>query len=213
MDFKLEELSSLQNSRVKLKIMKGHFVTEHTHVNTYIDISALTNHYREARETAKLLVTNYQMSTKVDTIVCLDGTRLIGGFMAEILGSTGLGNVNSGQDIAVITPSPVSHRQMVFRDNTKKMVEGKNVLVLAGSITTGENVLQATSAVLYYKGAVTGICAIFSNVSKVAGMNVHSAFTGRDLPDYKSYRTPECPLCVQQKKIDALVDSYGYSLL
>ena len=213
MEFRLEDLRSPQNPKVRIKVMKGHFATEHTHVNTYINISTVTNRYQHARETAKLLAENYQFSTKVDTIVCLDGTRLIGAFIAETLAGAGMGNINSGENISVITPEIINRRQMVFRDNTKRMVEGKNVLILAGSITTGENVLQATSAVIYYKGAVSGICAVFSNVSKVAGMSVCPIFTSKELPDYKSYSITDCPQCKQGRKIDALVNSYGYSLL
>lgn len=213
MELTLKDLSSQRNPKVRIKIMKGHFATEHTHVNTYIDISSVTNRYKHARETAALLIENYQMSTRVDTIVCLDGTRLIGAFMAEMLGGSSLGNVNSNTDISVITPEVVNHGQMIFRDNTRRMVEGQNILILSGSITTGENLLQAISAAIYYKGKVTGICAIFSHLSKVAGMTVHSAFSGRDIPDYKSHRIAECPLCQQGRKLDALVNSYGYSLL
>jgi len=213
MELRLENLRSPQNTKVRIKIMKGHFATEHTHVNTYIDISTVTNRCHQAREAAMLLAENYQMSTKIDTIICLDGTRLIGAFMAETLAGSGISNVNGGENISVITPEIINRRQMVFRDNTKRMVEGKNILILAGSITTGESVLQATSAAIYYKGAVTGICAIFSNISKVAGMTVHSIFTSKELPDYKSYSIIDCPLCKQGRKLDALVNSYGYSLL
>lgn len=213
MEFRLEDLESTKNQKVRIKIMKGHFATEHTHVNTYIDISTVANCFQEAREAAKLLVENYQMSTKIDTIVCLDGTRLIGAFMAEFLSSAGMGNLNGGKNIAVITPELINRRQIVFRDNTKRMVESKNILILAGSITSGENVLQATSAAIYYKGKVTGICAVFSHVNKVAGMEVHAIFTGKDLPEYQSYGIADCPRCRQGRRIDALVNSYGYSLL
>jgi len=213
MEFRLEDLRSPQNKKVSIKIMKGHFATEHTHVNTYIDISTVTNRYQQAREAAMLLAEKYQMSTKIDTIICMDGTRLIGAFLAESLAGSGISNVNSGENISVITPEIINRRQMVFRDNTKRMVEGKNILILAGSITTGENVLQATSAVIYYKGKVAGVCAMFSNISKVAGMTVHSIFTSKELPNYKSYSITDCPLCKQGRKLDALVNSYGYSLL
>jgi len=213
MELKLKNLSSPQNTNVSIKIMKGHFATEHTHVNTYIDISTVTNQYQQARESAKILVENYQLSAEIDTIVCLDGTRLIGAFLAESLADAVIGNLNRGENISVITPEIINRRQMVFRDNTKSMVEGKNILILAGCVTTGENVLQATSAAVYYKGRVTGICAIFSNISKVAGITVHSIFTGKELPGYKSYSITDCPLCKQGMKLDALVNSYGYSLL
>ena len=70
------------------------------------------------------------------------------------------------------------------------MVENKQVLILAASITTGKSVKQAIESVLYYGGRVCGISAIFSSVNKIAGMEVNTIFTSSDLPHYRAY-SPE----------------------
>jgi orotate phosphoribosyltransferase len=40
---------------------------------------------------------------------------------------------------------------------------------------------------------------------------VDSVFTRDDLPDYRTYSLQDCPLCKEGRKIDAIVNSYGYS--
>ena len=42
---------------------------------------------------------------------------------------------------------------------------------------------------------------------------MNSLYSQSDLPDYASYSAHDCPLCKQGIKIDALVNSYGYSML
>ena len=36
-------------------------------------------------------------------------------------------------------------------------------------------------------------------------------FNPNDIPGYKSYKAHECPLCKEGKKIDALINSHGFS--
>lgn len=212
-DLSLNDLRSPKNPKARIKLMRGHFAGEHAHVNTYIDISTVTCRFKHAMETARVLSDKYLITTKIDTIVCLDGTRLIGAFLAEILSKAGVGSYNDNANISVITPEIVNRGQMIFRDNTRRMVEDKDILILAGSITTGENVLRAVSAAIYYKGRVTAIASIFSAANKVAGIEVNTIFTLKDVHDYEAYSASDCPLCRKGIPIDAIVSSYGYSLL
>ena len=100
---------------------------------------------------------------------------------------------------------------MIFRDNIQPMLRDKNVLLLFSSITTGKTVNRALECVQYYGGKVVGICTIFSAVEKTHGFAVASIFSKADLPDYQTYPVQECPECAKQRKIDAIVNSFGYS--
>lgn len=193
--------------------MHGHFASTHAHVNTYIDISTVTCRHNNAREAARVLSETYLLTTKVDTIVCLDDTKLIGAYLAEQLSQSGTGSINEGVNISVVTPEIVSRGQMMFRDNTRRMIEGQDVLVLSGNIITGETMLRAINTVLFYSGKVVGVCAVFSDITKVAGVNVESIFTMRDVVGYKAFSVQDCPMCREGRKLDAIVNSYGYSLL
>ena len=84
-------------------------------------------------------------------------------------------------------------------------------MILAASVTTGYTANAAIEAIKYYGGIVAGVASIFATVDNCAGHIVHSVFNPNDLTDYASYPSHECPMCKNGEKIDALVNSFGYS--
>ena len=140
MDTNFEDLRSWKNPKARVKIMKGHFVTTHSHVNTYIDLSTMKSRCNNARETAKVMAEPYLASTEIDTIVCLDGMEVVGTFIADILSRPGTVSINTGKNISVVTPETDRAGQMIFRDNTKRMIDGQRILIVAGLITTGKTI-------------------------------------------------------------------------
>lgn len=196
-----------------LRVSKGHFATSHSHINYYIDVTTQKSRLSEARAVAKELVSYYHINTIVDTILCLDGTEVIGTCLADELTKEDFVNMNAHQTIYIVTPEHTTGSQLLFRDNIAPMITGKHVLILAASVTTGYTAEAAIEAIQYYNGIVAGVAAIFATEEQCGGYPVHSAFNPKDLPDYASYSSHECPLCKQGLKIDALVNSYGYSKL
>ena len=202
-----------KGQNLSLRVAEGHFATSHSHINYYIDVTMQKSRLSEATAVAKELVSYYNNNTVVDTVLCLDGTEVIGTCLADELTRGGFRNMNSHQTIYVVTPEHTSGSQLFFRDNLIPMIAGKNVLVFAASVTTGYTAEAAAEAIRYYGGRVAGICSIFSTVNECAGHTVRSVFDTNDLGAYKSYPSHECPMCREGKKIDALVNSFGYSKL
>lgn len=202
-----------KNRELFLRVSKGHFATSHSHINYYIDVTTQKARLSEAQAVARELVSHYKTNTIVDTVLCLDGTEVIGTCLANELTKGDFVNMNAHQTIYVVTPEHTTGSQLIFRDNIIPMIAGKNVLILAASVTTGYTTQAATEAVQYYGGIVAGICSIFATVDECAGHAVKSIFDTKDLPDYWSHVSHECPLCRDGKKIDALVNSFGYSKL
>ena len=196
-----------------LRVSKGHFATSHSHINYYIDVTTQKARLSEAQALAKELVSYYSTSTVVDTILCLDGTQVIGTCLAEELTNGNYLNLNAHQTIYVVTPEHTTGSQLFFRDNIIPMITGKNVLILAASVTTGYTAQAAIEAIKYYNGAVAGVCAIFATLDECAGYPIYSVFDPNDLGDYATYPSHECPLCKKGQKIDALVNSFGFSKL
>ncbi|MCI5556231.1 orotate phosphoribosyltransferase [bacterium] len=196
-----------------LRVAKGHFATSHSHINYFIDVTIQKTRLSEARAVAQELVSYYTHTTIVDTILCLDGTEVIGSCMASELTRDGYTNMNAHQTIYVVTPEHTTGSQLLFRENTAPMIAGKHVLILAASVTTGYTAQAAVEAVNYYGGQVVGISSIFSTVDECAGYPVRSIFDPKDLGDYQSFESRECPWCKAGQKIDALVNSFGYSSL
>ena len=202
-----------KRNNLLLRVSKGHFATNHSHINYYIDVTMQKNRLSEAQAVAKELVSYYNTTTIVDTILCLDGTQVIGTCLAEELTKENFRNMNAHQTIYVVTPEHTTGSQLIFRDNTVSMIQGKCVLILAASVTTGYTAQSAAEAIQYYGGMVAGISAIFATADTCAGHPVRSVFNPNDLTDYASYGAHECPMCKEGKKIDALVNSFGFSKL
>lgn len=200
-------------SELFLRVAKGHFATSHSHINYYIDVTLTKFRLSEARAAAQELVRSYRGTTIIDTILCLDGTEVIGACMGSELTKAGYSNMNAHQTIYVVTPEHTTGSQLIFRENTAPMIQDKHVLVLAASVTTGYTVQGAVEAIRYYGGEPAGVTAIFATVNECAGYPVASIFDPHDLPDYQSYDAHSCPWCKEGKKIDALVNSFGYSSL
>lgn len=201
------------NSKLVLNVYKGHYATAHSHINYYIDIAQTKSSLAQAQLVAKKLAESYKSNTLVDTILCLDGTEVIATCLAKELTSLEWASVNSGRDICILTPEHNAGSQLFFRDNTAPMIAGKCVLVLAASVVTGFTALSAIESVNYYGGRVTGITSIFATVKSVRNIPVVSVFNDKDLPGYAHTAANECPLCRKGEKINALVNSFGCSML
>lgn len=209
------ELTNLpvQRGKVPLRIARGHFATNHSHINYYIDITYQKTRLSEAKDSAAQLVSRFVSDATVDTVLCLDGTAVLGTCVAEELTKTGFPTINMHQTIYVVEPEYNANSQIIFRDNIKPMITGKHVLVLMASVTTGFTAKRSIEAIGYYGGKVAGVASIYRAVDEVAGYPICSVYSVADLPDYESFDYRECPYCRQGKKIDALVNSFGYSAL
>ena len=209
------ELQHLTRTKgnVPLRVAKGHFATNHSHINYYIDITYHKTRLSEAKASAYELVSHFVNDTPVDTIICLDGTSVLGAFVAEELTKCGFSTINAHNTIYVVEPEYNNNSQMIFRDNIQPMIKGKHVLILMASVTTGHTARKSIEAINYYGGRVAGIAAIYRATDEIDGYPVRSVYSISDLPDYASYDYRDCPYCKAGQKIDALVNSYGFSKL
>lgn len=207
------KIESKVHPNVVLRVIPGHFATPNSHVNYYLDMTALKARQSEASAVASELSKQISATTVIDTIVCMDGCEIVGAFLAEDLTKAGIYSMNAHKTMYIITPEFGTSGQMLFRENLKPMVRGKNVLLLMASVTTGQTIVQALRALRYYGATVNGISAIFSAASSIAGMTINSLFTMADIPDYRKYEPENCSMCKAKKKIDAFANAYGYSLI
>ena len=198
---------------ILLNVTKGHFATGHSHINYYIDVTAQKFCLSEARKVAIALAREYRASTLIDTILCLDGTEVIAACMASEMTKTGYMNINQNQDMNVLTPERSVGSQLIFRENTAPMVNGKNVLILMASVSTGYTAKSAIETIAYYGGRAVGIASIFATVETIGTLPVTSLFNPKDLPDYTTTDAAACPLCKAGQRLDAIVNSFGYSKL
>ncbi|MBQ8851562.1 MAG: orotate phosphoribosyltransferase [Oscillibacter sp.] len=191
----------------------GHFATRTCHKSHYVDVTPIKHDHLLAREAGLTLATRYLASTNIDTILCLDGSEVIGAFLAWNLAKKDFRSINEGKNIHVVTPEYDRNNNLIFRENLLPMVENKDVLVLISTVNSGSTAKRALECVSYYGGRTQGIAAVFSAAEQVEGVPVFALFTPADIPGYVSSPAKECPLCAQGEKINAVINSYGFSKL
>ena len=201
----------VRRGNVPLRVAKGHFATNHSHINYYIDITNQKIRLGEAKAVANELA-KYYTGMKVDAILCLDGMSLVGACLADAI-SGGPRAISERDKICVIEPEYSTNGHMIFRDNIQPAIRNKNVLILMASITTGYTANRGVQSTIYYGGKVVGVAGIYRAVDKLeeGDYPVNSVYSLDDLPDYETYSHTTCPYCKEGRRIDALVNSYGYS--
>jgi orotate phosphoribosyltransferase len=200
-----------RNKDVLLRYTPGHFITPHSHVNYYIDLCDTKARMKEARAAGESLAEMYMTSDIIDTILCLNGTEVIGSYMANKLTEAGILSMNSHKTMYITSPEINVNDQIMFRDNNKHMINGKKVLILIDSATTGGTLKSALDSIRFYGGEIVGISAVFSVATQIENFPIRALFTTRDLPDYASYAHDNCPLCKSGVAVDAICNGFGYS--
>ena len=206
-----QHIKSSLNPHLVITAFPGHFATRHSHNSHYIDITRIKHEHMMAREAAVILAQRYSYTDSIDTIVCMDGSEVIGAFLARHLANKDRFNVNSDKNINVVTPEFDHTGQLIFRDNLIPMVQGKKVLLLISTVKSGKTIAQTLECAAYYGATVQGIAALFSTADEIHNIPVYSIFSPQDIPGYVTCDAKECPMCKAGQKIDALANSYGFS--
>lgn len=204
---------SQYNNLIALNVTPGHFATSSSHINYYIDMTSLKARRSEAKAAAKALVQEYVATTIIDTIICLDGTNIIGAYLADELTSAGILSANLHNTVYIITPEQNSIGQLMFRENFMPMIRNKNILVLLATATTGKTIKTALECIEYYGGKIAGVSAIFSAAEEIHGQKINSIFTTEDIPNYSTHPANDCPICKAGHPLTAIVNSFGYAKL
>ena len=87
---------------VTLRVAQGHFATRNSHTNYFIDVTRQQSCLQEADAVAQQLAQRLASSTMVDTILCMDGTRVIGACLARKLTESSYNSINSGKEIYLL---------------------------------------------------------------------------------------------------------------
>ncbi len=208
------KLYSRYNDEVALHVIPGHFATSHSHINYYIDITSVKVRAKEAEAAAKILVSAYPVNSMiVDTIVCMDGTEMVGAYMADEFQDRGFMISNQHDSIYVLRPEFAADNQMIFRETLTPYIWNKHVILLLSSTTTGLTVGHCIDYIKYYSGILEGVSTIFSIIDEVDGYKINSVFDREDVPNYEVYKVGHCPLCANGQRVEAMVNGFGYSTL
>ena len=74
---KIVKYYARKDSNIALKVIPGHFVTNHSHLNYYLDMTTMKTRQNEAERIAIAMKDYYNVMDKpIDTIVCLEFYQL-----------------------------------------------------------------------------------------------------------------------------------------
>ncbi|MCL2479997.1 MAG: hypothetical protein FWF22_10865 [Treponema sp.] len=211
METKAFQISLEQNSLITINVIPGHFTTSNVHINNYLDVSGLKSNCLAARNAARELAIPYLSSVMIDTIVCMEGTEVIGAYLAEELLQEGNSVINAGGEIHVVTPSSNISGKLIFNDSTAAWISGKNILLLVATISSGQTIRSAMECLSYYNGRLAGISALFISSYDRLEQKIHALFTSDDIPGYGVFSPTECEMCRAGQKLDAIISSEGYT--
>ena len=165
MESRMVKFYSKESNMVAIHAIPGHFATSHSHINYYIDITSLKTRIQEAKEVARVLHQKIGRVSYVDTIVCMDGTEVIGAFLAEEFEKEDMASTNRHETIYVVSPEMNSNNQLLFRDNIKPSIAGKHVILLSASTTTGKTIHRSLEGIRYYGGVIEAVASVFSTAN------------------------------------------------
>ena len=213
MENRMVKFYSKESNMLALHAIPGHFATSHSHINYYVDVTSVKTRAGEAKEAAKVLYSRMPKTEYVDTIVCMDGTEVIGAFLSQEIENGGVLSTNRHETTYVVSPEINNNNQMLFRDNNKGAIAGKHVVLLLATTTTGETIRRSLECIRYYGGTVEWVASVFSTIDSVDGVEVEALFDKNDVTGYEAYSAHDCPFCKKGQKIEAMVNGFGYSKL
>lgn len=213
MEERMIKFYSKHSNNLAMHAIPGHFATSHSHINYYIDVTSIGTRIKEAKEAAKVFQSKIPITKAVDTIVCMDKTEVIGAFLADELEKNGYRNYNQHDTTYVVSPEINANNQMLFRDNNKKAITGKHVILMLSTTSTGDTIRRCLECIQYYGGIVEAVCSVFSTVNDVDGYQIDYLFNQDDIPGYEAFPVHDCPFCKKGHRIEAMVNGYGYSKL
>ena len=207
-------ITSQRSDRVFIHVMRGHFISSNNHINYYVGTSDVKHNHNVSVDAAMLLAEYYNNTmTDVDTVLCLYETQTLGAYLAHELSRPNMMRPNPDGSVYVVGSEYDAAGNLIFRDNLRRMITGKNVVILISCITSGRTVERAMESVAYYGGNTAGISSVFSMQDNIGGIEVDSIFDQSDIPDYVAYPAHNCELCRQGMPVDAISNGYGYSKL
>lgn len=204
-------VSLTKNPSITMKVIPGHFTTNHFHISHYLGLNNLKTNAYLARDVARELALPYLTSTLVDTIVCVEGTNVIGAYMAEELMLEGTSVINSGKEIRIVTPMSNINGELIFHSNMEKYILNQNIILLISSISSGRTLSKVLECLSYYAGRIVGISALFNAYPGKSKEEVNSMFTNEDIPGYQVFSPAQCVMCTESHELDAIIIDGGYT--
>ena len=64
----MQIIQAAGNSKIQIGVIPGHYATNHSHINYYVDITSLKTGYKMAKEAAKALAATYALKAQRSSV-------------------------------------------------------------------------------------------------------------------------------------------------
>ena len=172
-------------------IPNDHFVgVSGLHFDTYVNKDALLPHTKEVSAICQLFAQKYKESS-IDVVAA----PALGGIILSQWTAYYLSELTDRTVLGVYTEKTPENEQ-IFNRGYDKYVEGKRVLVLEDSTTTGQSVMKVVRAVQDAGGEVIEICVMVNrDPTRVNTTTLGIPFSSLAQLPIVSYEQKDCPLC------------------
>jgi len=172
-------------------IPNGHFVgVSGLHFDTYVNKDALLPHTRDISAICELFAQKYK-----DAAIDVVAAPALGGIILSQWTAYHLTELTHREVLGVYTEKTPENEQ-IFNRGYEKYVEGKRVLVLEDSTTTGQSVMKVVRALREAKGEVVAVCVMVNrDQDRVNERTLGIPFSSLAELPIISYEQKDCPLC------------------
>lgn len=186
-------------------ITDSHFVgTSGRHMGTYVNKDALFPHTALTSRICELLAEKNK-DLPIDLVV---GPAL-GGIILSQWTAYHLSRITGKEILSVYTekvPAADGSEDQIFRRSYDKIVEGKNVLVLEDTVTTGGSVKKVVKTVRNVGGTVVQVCLMVNrDTATVNSESIGAPLAWLAELSAESYSEEECPLCASGVPVNTSV--------
>ncbi|MBM3256750.1 MAG: orotate phosphoribosyltransferase [Candidatus Liptonbacteria bacterium] len=182
-------------------ILTGHFVgTSGRHMDTYITKDALFPHTEMVSEVGRMFAEKYK-DVPIDAVVA----PAVGGVILSTWTAYHLSKFKGKEVLSMFTEKTENNDQVLKR-GYDKVVNGKNILVIEDTVTTGGSVKKTIDSVKKAGGKIVDLCLMVNRDPDLVNENsVGMKFSA--LGEYRaySYDPDKCPLCERKIPINTEV--------
>ncbi len=177
--------------KVKGIITDSHIVlTSGRHTDRYINPDALLSHPQEVSQVAKIFADKF-INKNIDVVAA----PAVGGIVLSTWVAYHLSKLKKKNILGIFTEKTLDKSQ-IFERGFKKLVKGKNVLVIEDVTATGGSVKKVVDSVKKAGGKVIDVCVMINrDPQKITSELIEAPFSWLGVVQADSYEEANCPLC------------------
>jgi orotate phosphoribosyltransferase len=182
---------------------EGHFVltSDDKHTEYYLDKDAIYLHPVKTSLLARKIAEQYRDSG-VEVVI----GPAMGGIILSQWVAYWLSKITGVEVLAVYAKKNENDKDFIIKRGYEKVINGKRILVVEDTLTTGGSVKKVVILVRAFGGEVVGVGAI-GNRGGVTMAQIANPprLTALINVEFKTWAEEDCPLCVQGIPVDANV--------